>query len=319
MKSIIIQRSVKHQRHDRVTGGAPAIGRVARIPGTGLPNSEHQQEVDEAHKTVITTWWLLLIGVVILTLGIAISMWLIPKMASREKPVVETRTITKSTSPSATEALDMVKLALAIREPEKIANGFRLGSATTPQTVADFLAELSTTDGAISHYGWLGNMDANDLSIEGVLVHFKGDGTPRSRLALLTPDDAGKWRIDFDAFARTVTPSWQEILENHEDTAQVRINAVRDTYYNGLFGNDKQWSCYRIVSPDTEQTLMAYCKTGSPQDAAMMSLSNKDSQKNRVTLELQRVEGAESRQFEISRVLAEDWILTSKPYDERFN
>ena len=35
-------------------------------------------------------------------------------------------------------------------------------------------------------------------------------------------------------------------------------------------------------------------------------------------LEIRRIEGAESRQFEITRVLAEDWVMSAKPFDENF-
>ncbi|HEX7261739.1 MAG TPA: hypothetical protein VF258_07990 [Luteolibacter sp.] len=328
MKSTGIQRSVKGQRRDRLIGDAPAIGRVARMPGTGLPKGEqrqweasgasHDNQTRESGKWIIRTWSFLLIGVVILTLGLAISLWLIPKMASGKKTAHVTQAVAKSPSPTAAEALAMVKSALAIREPEKIADSFRLGSAT-PQAVVDFLKGLPASDGVVIHCDWLGSMDANDLSIDGVLVRFKNNGQSRTRLALLTPDDGGKWRIDFDAFARTVTPSWQDILANRGDAALVRIHATNDYYYNGPFRDDKQWRCYRIASPDTEQAITAYCKSGSPQDAAMIRLSNKDSQNTRVTLEIRRVEGASSRQFEISKVLAEGWILTSKPYDDRFN
>jgi hypothetical protein len=36
----------------------------------------------------------------------------------------------------------------------------------------------------------------------------------------------------------------------------------------------------------------------------------------RVTLEIRRVANSESRQFEISRVLAEDWVLSAIPFDQ---
>jgi hypothetical protein len=36
----------------------------------------------------------------------------------------------------------------------------------------------------------------------------------------------------------------------------------------------------------------------------------------RVTLEIRRTAGAESRQFEITRVLAEEWVLAAAPFDE---
>jgi hypothetical protein len=37
-----------------------------------------------------------------------------------------------------------------------------------------------------------------------------------------------------------------------------------------------------------------------------------------MTVEIRRTEGADFRQFEITRVLAGDWVLPPKPFDEKF-
>jgi hypothetical protein len=39
----------------------------------------------------------------------------------------------------------------------------------------------------------------------------------------------------------------------------------------------------------------------------------------RATLEIRRVEGAGSRQFEILKVVAEDWVAAEVPFEESFN
>jgi hypothetical protein len=57
---------------------------------------------------------------------------------------------------------------------------------------------------------------------------------------------------------------------------------------------------------------------GSPQAAALKSIFAQEAKLHRVALELRRVEGAGTRQFEISRVLAEDWVMGEVPFDERF-
>jgi hypothetical protein len=38
----------------------------------------------------------------------------------------------------------------------------------------------------------------------------------------------------------------------------------------------------------------------------------------RATLEIRRTEGAGDRQFEITRVMAEDWVMSATPFDENF-
>jgi hypothetical protein len=137
----------------------------------------------------------------------------------------------------------LVKQALAIREPAKVPAFFR-PCDSSPEEIVAYLGSLEAVDGRISGYDWLSSMDVNRLSVDGVLVKFTGDDAPRSRLALLTPDAEGKWRIDFDAFARTVKPAWSEILEKAADSALVRVYAATDSYYNGPFRDDTQWICY---------------------------------------------------------------------------
>jgi hypothetical protein len=73
-----------------------------------------------------------------------------------------------------------------------------------------------------------------------------------------------------------------------------------------------------MASHDTELVILGYCKVDSPQAAAIKWIFSNEGSINRVTLEIRRVEGAESRQFEISRVLAADWIVGNVPFDESF-
>jgi hypothetical protein len=162
-------------------------------------------------------------------------------------------------------------------------------------------------------------MDANGLSIDGVLVSFKGVERPIPRLALLTPDAAGRWKVDFEAFARVVKPSWNDILEKGAALARVRVYVAKDSYYNGAFSDDKQWVCHRMASPDTEQILFGYCRVGSRQAAALNWMFSKEESVTRATLEIRRVEGADSRQFEILKVIAGDWVVGEVPFDEGFN
>lgn len=328
-----IKRAVRANRHDRAAGDAPSMGRVARMPGTGLPKGSRRKRRKSGgsrggrrrrlRKRILKAWSALLSALVLVVLGVTVWLWLVPQMDSRreiagQRPSNDlVRIASKFPSPSEAEALAAVKLGLAIRDPEKIAEGFRPGSAS-PQEIVEFLKSLNSRDGVIDHYEWLSSMDANGLSLDGVVVNFKGKGSLRNRLALLTPDELGKWKIDFEAFARTVKPSWTELLDGHAEVAAVRVYALKDNYYNGVFIDDKQWVCYGLASPDTDQTLLAYCKTGSAQAAAMAWIFSAENHMTRMTLEIRRVAGAERRQFELSKVIAVDWVTTSVAFDEGF-
>ena len=156
---------------------------------------------------------------------------------------------------------------------------------------------------------------------------YAGKETTGERLAFLTPDDKGVWKVDFDAFARSSRPSWKDLLERRADHAQVRVFVAKDAYYNGPFLDDSRWVCYGMVSPEAkallpegQELLRGYCKVGSPQAKAMERIfagGRAGSQAG--DLGDPQEEGADSRQFEITRVLAEDWVLPPKPFDEKFD
>ncbi len=150
------------------------------------------------------------------------------------------------------------------------------------------------------------------------------NGEELSRLAFLTPDGFGRWKIDYESFARIVKPSWSDLLEKKADQGLVRVFVAKDSYYNGPFKDESEWICYGMASPDTSVVPMGYCRKNSPQAKALERIVA-DSEGgldrhglNRATLEIRRPEGAEDRQFEITRVLAEDWVLSPKPFDGNF-
>lgn len=335
MKSDGIKRSVRANRHNRSPGDAPNLGRVSRIHGAGKPKEaggRRRRREDWGWRSsdnrpkALLMWTLLLAGVALLLLGGFLWLWLKPKIISKEelagRSVVHdesrVRVAARFPSPSEGDSLAQVKHALTIRDPAVVEGYFRPGDSS-PAEIVGFLKDLEAGDGTITGYEWLSSLDVNRLLIEGVMVNFNSKSGPRNRLALLTPDETGKWKIDFDAFARKVKPSWREILEKPPETALVRVFVMKDSYYNGPFRDEKQWICLGMASPDTETMLLGYCRVGSPQAAALDWMFSKgDTNVCRATLELRRVEGAETRQFEIARVLAQDWIVNEVPFDEGF-
>ena len=285
--------------------------------------------------------WSLVLGVMALgALIVAVWFGMRPKTGQNAvaaggdtgKWMLEKRVESRFESPSEEAALDMVKRGLAIREPATVEEFFHPGSAS-PEEVVDFLSKIDSVDGRADGFTWLSSMDANGLLIDGVLVRTILDGKVRSRMAFLTPDEQGKWKIDFNAFARTVEPSWSELLEKGAAEGTVRVIVAKDTYYNGPFGDDRQWACYGMVSPDAEVMMLGYCRKDSPQARAMerivmdenglpggmpSALPGAAKATKRATLVIRRVEGAEARQFEITRVLAQDWVVSDTPFDGNF-
>jgi hypothetical protein len=357
MKPRDVKRSVRSTRVDRSEGDAPSIGRVARVPGTGLNKgvrrrrrrgeSSNGNRDRNNRKKVMFAWSAVFTSLALIAMGTAVWFWLRPQMrhtatASEDqvKPIQE-RVVSEFESPSEAQAVAMVKSALAVRDRAKVVDHFRIGT-TDAAGIVKFLTEMETLDGKISSYSWMSSMDANGMLIDGVSVFLDGADKVRNRLAMLTPDAEGVWKVDFDSFARKVSPEWDEILRNKAEVAVVRVVVADDTYHNGIYKDETQWTCYGMVSPDHEEVLMGYCKKGSPQALALeritsgTDLLDKVSQPlnqpvrrmnpsthssrtlNRAVLEIRHAAGAEQRQFEITRVLAEDWVMGSMAFDQNF-
>jgi len=283
----------------------------------------------------------------LVAMAVAVWFWVRPNMqrtvVSKEESIrpVQERVVSEFESPTEEQALALVKSAVLVRDRTKVAEHFRSGS-TDPADIVKFLNEMGEKEGNASSYTWLGSVDANGMLLDGVKVGFDGEDKLRDRIALLTPDAAGAWKVDFDAFSRKVTPAWEDILRNKVDEAVVRVVVAKDSYYNGPYRDDSQWSCFGMASPDHEQILLGYCKKGSPQDLALERITSgndllekvarplnqrarplidagpSSNVLNRAVLEIRRVADAGQRQFEITRVLAQDWVMGSLPFDENF-
>jgi hypothetical protein len=336
MKSSDVRRSVQQLQRDRAPGDAPSMGRMARIPGTGLPKEsrgERRKRSGSSRRGKMLNWEQRLIKVrVAMFAGVLLILLVLvtvrfrnqdsrddqaADLASQADNADRIRVVSKFPSPSKEAALALVKNGLAVREPKNVARFFRT-MENRDQEVVDFLSGMASIDGSIADYQWLSSIDANRLSLDGVNVVFKGVEKTTNRLAVLTPDASGKWKIDFDAFARTVNPGWKTILDPTNQVAVVRVFIGKDSYHNGPFRDEKQWACYGMASPDTEEVLLGYCKVDSPQEAALEAVLSKGEKLKRVTLAIRRVASADVRQFEIYQVIAEDWVVTDSIFQADF-
>lgn len=337
MSSDDFRRSVRPQSQERSAGDAPNMGRVTRMKGAGLPKGERRtrkrgeggrsNKVRQGRAFVVKVWSVLLVLAAVLCLVVVTFFGL---KRDPHKKTAHSVTIPAAEAPQASpekatvpvpseeEAISIARKGLTVTDPEEIPRHFRTGRET-PAQVSDFLKALEGKDGPVTTCEWLSNMNANGLQIEGVLVHFKApDGKPRNRVALLTPDTDGVWKIDFEAFARRSYPAWPEFLEGSAESIQCRVYLAQDNYYNGPFSDDTQWVCIGMASPDTEEILYGYCKIGSPQVSALQRILSSQASLGRATVEIKKVPGALPRQYVISQVLAEDWVTGDMPFDQRF-
>ncbi len=238
---------------------------------------------------------------------------------------INERIVSKFVSPSEDEALDIVRKAVIVKAAGKVEQYFRLGGAT-PEEVVEFNKETAERDGQVQSMDWLSSMDLEGLLMEGVLVTYSGKHGPKERLAFLVPDDKGVWKLDFEGFAMVSRPSWPDLLAGRADHSMVRVFVTADAYFNGPFIDESTWVCYAMASPETKdllpeekEILHGYCRVGSKQAKAMARIVSAESRLRRVTLEIRKSDGIDRGQFEIVRVMSEDWVLAPKSYDDKFN
>lgn len=323
MKTQDIQRGITSRRM-RAGGDAPDIGRISRLRHADFFEGQVRtrrrgDRANAARRRTLLVWSAVLSMGTLAVIGGVVFLWLIPQMAthgvatggSSKLKEDRVRVASKFPSPSEKAALDLVKRALSNRDPDKVESYFRIGSSS-PAEILNFLRKSAKADGSVEHYQWLSSMDSGGILLEGVLVAYPSKGKPVQRIVFLTPDAGGDWKVDFDAFARTVTPPWDEVLKKQTNEAQVRVYVGHDSYFNGPFGDDKEWICYAIASPDQEESLHGYCKVGSPQAEEMEKMLSGDHKLSRATLNIKRVKDGDSNQFEISRVMAEDWVVAER-------
>ena len=329
MKPNDIRRSVRLNRHDRAVGDAPSLGRVARMTRKKVSGDKDGQRrgrksrggrgsrQTRSQNRVTTMWTVLLVVCGVLFFCGVTWLWFSSKF-QRNSPTIGARSLTIEpeivskkgfTAPSKEQALEIVRQAMASRTLKSVASFFRKG-ISTDEEILSFLEKLEVNSGRVDRTDWLSNMDQDGLSVEGVLVGFTGLDKAVERMAFLTPDAKGNWQVDFDAFARTVRPSWDEFLKQGAARAMVRVFVTPDVYFNGPFADESQWICYAITSPDVEEMLHGYCRVGSKEAEKMAIMFSLERKAGRATLALQRVSDAGPRQFEIVEVYADDWILS---------
>lgn len=326
MKQSDVRRDIK-RASARQLGDSHDLGKLTRVRGgerppqswergSGRRSKESFDDQPKAHSKV-STFIIASVGSVIIAVGLGFWVFLqTGDTATKDTTVsavqnVASAVVSHSPPPSEKEALAFVERVLSIRDPAKLKEDVRLGTSTVDEVIS-FLAEMSQKDGKIIRYDWLSSMDQGETPLEGVSVTYESDHLTTRRIALLTPDDRGAWQLDFESFARRVTPTWEEILKGGFGKATVRVLVARDSYYNGHF-DEGEWSCYGIGSPDVDEVIYGYCKIDSTLDKKLRGLLSDGVRSSRVTLEIQSLPEGGRRQFEITKVLAIDWALPSEP------
>lgn len=325
----------RQSKPSREMGDAPGIGRVSkfRTGSGGRPSKVTAVDSIDRKLNMVSGLgvFLLLCGLIV----VALAAWVFissrknqeaaKKIENLQMPAVVTENApTRDTVaiPSAIELEAIVDKFLKARSEEEAASLIRKSDQTMP-VILEKLAGLEAKDGKLQSLKTLDNVSSQALRQQSVLVTFEGG---RNRLAILSPDEAGQWRVDFDGFDRYLSKPIDEILSGKDLDARVRFYVSADSYYNGRFKDDSQWACYGMASPDSDQLMFGYVAVGSPQHKALRSLivSKAEARNTKTTrsrllrmmLDIRHHADGEARQFEILRVLSDEWALGPTPLDE---
>ena len=319
----------------RELGDAPSIGRVSRFRDGGSSGHGRRTSkvtaIDGIDKRInLSTGlavFLLLCGLVVA--GLAAWAFVSAKRnqnaaraAVAPATVATGAEIPEQPAPAPEVLEDTVRSLLKARTPEALEPLIRKSDQETPVILAK-LAGLEQQDGAVKSVRYLNTMRSRCLQLEGVLVTFEG---ARNRLALLSPDETGQWRVDFDGFDRYLSVGMDQLLSGKPVDARVCFYVSADVYYNSRFKDDRQWACYGLASPDSEQLMFGYVPRGSAGHVALDAViatraevragDTIRSSLQRMILEIRHHPDSENRQFEILRVLSDEWAMGPVPLDE---
>lgn len=335
-----IRLSTPVRTSEREIGDPPGLGRVERMAGGKLRRSRRKSNGRDGGSSrgkrhrrgtkVVRGGTLLFAFVTILVMVAIFGGWMRNRQQQSEftefeileKPRVVDRIESRFKSPSEEEARAILMKALAAKDEAAVRENFHL-AASTPNEVLAFLRNQEEQKGTPRVENWLGSIDPNNTLVEGLVVkRSKSDEDESSAIAMLTPDQTGVWRLDFDSFAGKCQPSWESFVSGEAGEGVVRVWFSLDNYFNGPFLDDEQWVCYSMARSGSDEIVFGYCRKGSPQADAMQDIMERLRMKGKANatsfrgiLAISRPDGAEKRQFEIKRVLAEDWLLTDKAFD----
>lgn len=221
-----------------------------------------------------------------------------------------------SSMPSDSEALAIIRGALAADSPETLSPYVHSIDEVSLNEMFEFFQQTAERDGDYqSHQIVRSNRNAG-IPSKNIALTFQSDEDTHYRIVSIIPRDRNDWRIDFTSYARWCSPPLAQI-----DSAEgypggtVRVLLKPDYYFNGPFSSDREWACYQFANPDAENQGFAYCRIGSDQHQIIESALATGVKPARFTLQIERTDDAQPRQFMVTEVLRNDWLTPHTQHD----
>jgi hypothetical protein len=124
-------------------------------------------------------------------------------------------------------------------------------------------------------------------------------------------------RVDWDAYARYGSASWEDLWSGEAKRAVVRVFCEPSTERPEPFEDQGKWTCFRMSSPDLPQAVLGFTEAGSVRDVMMKRvILGTPNYRQRFTLEVVRHAGRDEPLFEITRCLAVGWVTSDPAVEE---
>jgi len=176
------------------------------------------------------------------------------------------------------------------RNPEEI----RKRLSQYPQGAREVLAHKITPQGDIS---------IEDAHYTSFLAELENG---ERRLLCVVGTTAGP-RVDWDAYARYGTASWDDILSGKVSLATVRIFPELSTHYLRNFRDEEKWLAFALGSPDLEIPLYGYLDKESELYQKVKPLLSSRIRRAVVDIKISR-EDIPHRQVEITGLRTLGWV-----------
>lgn len=275
----------------------------------------------EERRMPIPWGWFVLIGLVIVTAAI----WSLTHLQQSEPQTQSIQTKAKSVLAndeieeaearmliekiesalkSYFEASDVDSLARFVRQPERVKplmqkHYAKQALAKNPMTSLRVLQPLT-----LDHYGnfWMSSVTLADRQVVNAVIEIDAEGKPL---------------IDWETLVCYQPMPWDDFSKQRPtgESMDFRVYAERDNFYSHEFSNSDKWLCYRLTTPDSEETLFGYVSVESETARLLTQLTAQNpTAKFSLILRLTIPPGLQSRRgVIIEKIVCKRWLHIHPP------